>query len=104
MNKNIDNNINNNINNNKINNNDNNIKGNHHNNNNKLILNNEPEKDIQIDDLIFQEYSCNSCSTFPIICILYYCSQCQMFLCEDCYNKVGNHIHPFKQFESNQEL
>ena len=69
---------NNNINNNIIKNNDN-IKDNFDNNN--LIINNEPQKDIPINDIIFK-FECSSCSSYPIICILYYCPQCQMYLCE----------------------
>ena len=102
LNKDIKNNINNNnINNNIINNNDN-IKD-YFNNNNNLIINNEPQKEKPINDIIF-EFGCSSCSTYPIICTLYYCPQCQMHLCEDCMRKVGNHAHPFQLFESNQEF
>lgn len=88
----------NNMNNIVINNNDN-IMDNFNNNNNLII--NEPKKDIPINDIIFQ-IGCSSCKSVPIICILYYCPQCQMYLCEDCFKNVGNHEHSFILFESNQ--
>ena len=103
LNKNIDNNINNNINDNIINKKDN-IQDNFVNKNSNLILNGQPNKDIPIDDLIFYRFGCSYCKSFPIICLLYYCSQCHLYLCENCFKNYGNHIHPFIKFESNQEL
>ena len=66
---------------------------------NKNIINNE----VPINDIIF-EYKCNCCSICPIICILYYCPQCKMYLCEDCSKNVQNHIHPILKIESKNEL
>ena len=103
LNKDIHDNINNNINDNIINKKDN-IQDNFGSNNNNLILNDQLNKDIPIDDLIFQQFRCAYCKSFPIICVLYYCSQCHLYLCENCFKIYGNHIHPFMKFESNQEL
>ena len=80
------------------------MEGNFDNKDNNLILNNEPEKDIPIDDLIFNQFGCESCQTYPIICILYYCPQCQMNICENCIKNFGNHQHEFLKFESYQEF
>ena len=102
MNKNIDNNINNNINDNIINKKDN-IQDNFVNNNSNLILNGQPNKDIPIDDLIFYRFGCGYCKSFPIICLLYYCSQCQLYLCENCFKNYGKHKHPLMKFKSNKE-
>ena len=38
---------------------------------NNLISNNDNNNNGQIDDIIF-EYKCSNCSTYPIICIIYY--------------------------------
>ena len=88
LNKDIENNFNNNIN--------DNIEGN--------FDNNEPEKDIPIDDLIFNQCGCASCQAYPIICILYYCPQCPIYICENCIKNFGNHHHEFLKFESYQEF
>ena len=112
LNKDIDNNINNNLKDNLINNNINynmvnnndNIQDNLDINNNNLIVNKNHEKDIPIDDLVFHHFECTSCKTYPIICILNYCPQCQIHICENCIKNFGNHIHPFLKFESYKEL
>ena len=95
-NKDIENNINYNIN--------DNMQGNFDNKENNLILNKEPEKDIPIDDLIFNQFECTSCKAYPIICILYYCPQCQIHICENCILNFGNHLHEFLKFESYKEF
>ena len=112
LNKNIDNNIKNNINDNMNNDNINynmiknndNIEDNLDTNNNSLNESKKNEKDIPIDDLIFKNCGCSSCQAYPIICILYYCPQCQIYVCEDCIKNFGIHKHTFLKFESYQEL
>jgi hypothetical protein len=59
--------------------------------------------DIKVEDIVFY-YKCTSCSIYPIICSLYYCPQCPLYVCEDCIKNFGNHIHGFQKFESNIEL
>jgi hypothetical protein len=69
---------------------------------NNLISNNDNNNNGQIDDIIF-EYKCSNCSTYPIICILYYCPKCNMYLCETCKN-MKSHNHPFLEIKSKKEL
>ena len=56
----------------------------------------------QIDDIIF-EYKCANCSTYPIICLLYYCPNCNICFCESCKN-TKNHEHTFLEIKSKNEL
>ena len=73
-------------------------------NNNNLIDNKDPYSDnAPIDDIVF-DYKCSSCSTYPIIFVLYYCPKCQIHLCEECIKKNENHKHPFEKFVSRKEL
>ena len=70
---------------------------------NNFIPNNEYDNNNgQIDDIIF-EYKCTNCSTYPIICLLYYCPDCNMYLCESCKN-ITNHQHSFLEIKSKNEL
>ena len=71
---------------------------------NNLIVNRESENNNeQINDLIF-EYKCTLCSTYPIICVMYYCPECSLYLCEACHKNNENHIHPLLKIESKKEL
>ena len=71
---------------------------------NNIILNEEKNNDdFPVDDIIFL-YKCTFCSTYPIICTLYYCPECVLYACEDCMKNIRNHIHPVQKFESNIEL
>ena len=71
---------------------------------NNLAKNNEQiNYDVPVDDIIFN-YKCTSCSLFPIICTLYYCPFCPLYVCEDCIKKFGNHTHHIQKYESNNEL
>lgn len=69
---------------------------------NNQIVNKEPENDVQIEDIIF-EYKCTKCSTYPIICVMYYCPKCNLYLCESC-NDTENHKDPLLKIESKKEL
>ena len=72
-------------------------------NNIEINNNNNINNEIPINDIVF-EYKCNNCSICPIICILYYCPQCKLYLCEDCNKNVQNHIHTILKIESKNEL
>ena len=61
------------------------------------------ENNNSIDDIIF-DYKCSFCSTYPIICILYYCPKCLLYICQDCKKISLGHIHPLLKFESRNEL
>ena len=47
-------------------------------------------------EIIIFYYKCNSCSTYPIICKMYYCDICSKYFCEDCKEKINNHEHEIK--------
>ena len=82
----------------------NNQNNNNQYNNSNLELNNNPvNKEVQINDIIF-EYKCTTCDIYPIICVLYYCPKCNMHLCESCNNKNIDHTHPMLKFESKNEF
>ena len=69
------------------------------------IINNEEfdNEDVPIDDIVF-DYKCSSCSTYPIICTIHYCSLCPLYLCGDCIKNYMNHMHPLQKYESRREL
>jgi len=92
--------INNNFNDNYINDNMNNNKINYDNNN--YILNKEPNNNTPVDDKLFF-FNCHYCDVFPIVCTLYYCDKCQIYICEDCWKKK-KHEHEVQKLESNNEL
>ena len=92
--------INNNFNDNYINDNMNNNKINYDNNN--YILNKEPNNNTPVDDKLFF-FNCHYCDVFPIVCTLYYCDKCQIYICEDCWKKK-KHEHEVQKLESNYEL
>lgn len=94
-------------NNNNINNNEelniNNIDNKDKDNNN--IINNEENKKYEepIDNIIFN-CQCSSCSDYPIVCKVYHCPECNIFLCKDCYKNVGRHHHSINEIESKEEF
>jgi len=64
---------------------------------------NKVNKDIPIDDIIF-DYKCNSCGLYPIVCKLFYCSKCSFYLCEECKQKGVQHEHELLSIESREVL
>ena len=76
------------------------------NNSNENIINNNTDdknKDVPIDDLIF-DYKCTVCERFPIICKLFYCDKCNYYLCQDCEKNDVKHEHPLLKIESREDL
>jgi len=47
---------------------------------------------VPIENFVYN-YKCTSCSTYPIILIMYYCDKCNKYLCEKCYKKEKNLCH-----------
>ena len=98
-NKNDENNINN------INNDNNNIhknenNGNYHKNNN---FKNDLAKSVFLPAISFPTH-CNICQKFPIMRIMYFCNECQLFLCEECEKKLGyNHRHCYYKIRNKQQ-
>ena len=86
---------------------DNNININDYNNDNPNLIyeeiNKESGNDVPINDIIFY-YRCSSCSIYPIVCVLHYCRECNMYFCEACHQNIGKHFHPILKFESINEL
>ena len=84
-------------------NNNNNFGINNNKNNIHNILENENNQAININenikDIIFN-YPCAKCSITPIICVLFYCPKCPLFLCEECYKKNPYHEHEITKIES----
>ena len=66
-------------------------------------LNQRDNKEIPIDDLIF-DYKCNNCELNPILCKLFYCDKCQYYLCQDCLKKGVFHEHNLLVIKSKEEL
>ena len=50
------------------------------------------------------EYNCSSCNISPIKKVLYYCPDCDIYLCSNCYQKISSHPHIILKIESNEEL
>jgi hypothetical protein len=60
-------------------------------------------KNIPIENFVYY-YKCISCSTYPIILIMYYCDKCNKYLCEKCYNKEKNHCHKMEKIITKFQL
>jgi hypothetical protein len=58
----------------------------------KKIIEEFKNKKFPIENFVYY-YKCTSCSTYPIILIMYYCDKCNKYLCENCYKKEKNHCH-----------
>lgn len=63
----------------------------------------EKNKNIPIENFVYY-YKCTSCSTYPIILIMYYCATCNKYLCEKCYNKEKNHCHKMEKIITKFQL
>ena len=63
----------------------------------------EKNKNIPIENFVYY-YKCTSCSTYPIILIMYYCDKCNKYLCEKCYNKEKNHCHKMEKIITKFQL
>ena len=59
--------------------------------------------DVPIDNLIF-EYECSNCKLYPIICVMFYCDKCNLYLCEECEKKKKGHDHPLLKIEKKDQL
>ena len=58
----------------------------------KKLIEEFKDKKFPIENFVYY-YKCTSCSTYPIILIMYYCDKCNKYLCENCYKKDKNHCH-----------
>ena len=85
---------------------------NNENNNNKNKINfidnyfKESDKNDSNDNTNVKETfkcTCKRCEEFPIINVLYYCSECDLILCAKCAKKMEDHEHELLKVESNDE-
>jgi len=84
-------------------NNENNINNDDNKDNFNNIFNNEIVKSVLPPVTSFPSY-CNICQKFPIVKIMYYCNQCQLYLCEDCEKNLGyNHRHCYYKIRNKQQ-
>ena len=72
-------------------------------NNNNEINNKENNKDIPIENIIF-DYKCSSCNLSPILCKIYYCAKCAFYLCPECKQKNVRHNHELLEIDSKEKL
>ena len=73
---------------------------NYHKNNN---FRNDIAKSVFLPTISFPSH-CNICQKFPIMRIMYFCNECQLFLCDDCEKKLGyNHRHCYYKIRNKQQ-
>ena len=72
-------------------------------NNNNAPSNRVPiQDDVPIDNIVYY-YKCTTCSTYPIVCVMYYCDKCSLYLCEKC-EKNNDHKHPLMKIKNKDQL
>lgn len=73
--------------------------------NNININNNMNNNNLSSQTYMVFPLSCNLCSQYPIVKILYYCLVCNIPLCEECEDKLGiNHRHSILKVQTNQQF
>ena len=73
--------------------------------NNKIdnIFNNDIVKSVLPPLENFPSY-CNICQKFPIVRVMYFCIDCQLYLCEDCEKNLGyNHRHCYYKIRNKEQ-
>ena len=67
------------------------------------LFNNDIIKSVLPPGASFPSY-CNICQKFPIVKVLYFCLNCQLFLCEDCEKNLGyNHRHCYYKIRNKEQ-
>ena len=68
-----------------------------------IMLNNDIVKSVLPPVASFPTY-CNVCQKFPLVKVLYFCLNCQLFLCEDCEKNLGyNHRHCYYKIRNKEQ-
>lgn len=68
-----------------------------------IMFNNDIVKSVLPPMASFPSY-CNICQKFPIVKVMYFCIDCQLFLCEDCEKNLGyNHRHSYYKIRNKQQ-
>jgi hypothetical protein len=76
--------------------NDNNIQ-------NSNILKQVSNNDEEIEDKIYY-FRCTSCDEYPILFVMFYCPECNLYLCENCGKNIGNHFHQLLKIDSQDKI
>ena len=63
-------------------------------------VNNDDER---IEDKIYY-YKCDNCDEYPILFEMFYCSECNLYLCKNCGITVNNHFHQLLKIDSQDKL
>ena len=80
----------------------NNFENSENNKSNKIIPNKDKE-DVPIENIVYY-YKCSSCSTYPIVCVMYYCDKCNLYLCENCEKNNDIHEHGLIKIKNKDQL
>ena len=59
--------------------------------------------DERIEDKIYY-YKCDNCDEYPILFEMFYCSECNLYLCKNCGITVNNHFHQLLKIDSQDKL
>ena len=59
--------------------------------------------DDQIEDKIYY-FRCTSCDEYPILFVMFYCPECNLYLCENCGKNMGNHFHQLLKIDSQDKI
>ena len=68
-----------------------------------IMFNNDIVKSVLPPVASFPTY-CNVCQKFPLVKVLYFCLNCQLFLCENCEKNLGyNHRHCYYKIRNKEQ-
>ena len=70
---------------------------------NYFKVNDKENTDIFQGKEVFKTH-CKKCKEFPIIEVLYFCEECDMYLCAKCAKKMEDHEHEILEIKSNDQL
>ena len=80
-----------------------NKSNNFENNESNKIIHDKGKEDVPIENIVYY-YRCSSCSTYPIVCVMYYCDKCNLYLCENCEKNNDNHEHGLIKIKNIDQL
>ena len=60
-------------------------------------------EDEQIEDKIFY-FRCTCCDDYPILLVMFYCRECNLYLCENCGKNLNTHFHQLLKIDSQAQL
>jgi len=59
--------------------------------------------DEQIEDKLYY-FRCTNCDEYPILFVMFYCPECNLYLCENCGKNMSNHFHQLFKIDSQAKL